>query len=153
MDVWLFVLLKDAHKASTLAGKSFKKGRGQQQGQQQQSPHSTVEYHHHHIHYHPLQRPIQPSPHQHDCVSTHDQPFTPDIFVEWASQFVPPVNPDIVVDQPHQCTISEHHHQNQPSYHAHTTKEDSLGMIRSHHAENANPSLSYALRSPYVVWQ
>ncbi|CAO3590736.1 unnamed protein product [Absidia cylindrospora] len=141
----------DAHKASTLAGKSFKKTVGRQRQQN-----SIVNHHHHHHHVYyppsqqqhqpqqqqqqqqyqyqqsqPQQRPIQPqpntsiypSPHQHHCSSEHDQPFTPDIYVEFASQFVPPSDRDIF-DQPHQCSISELHHQNQPSYHAHS-KEDS----------------------------
>ncbi|KAI8343252.1 hypothetical protein BC941DRAFT_89981 [Chlamydoabsidia padenii] len=119
----------DAHKSSTLAGKSFKK----KIRQRQQHPTVNHHHHHHHIHYSPSQQQqyiqpqpntiMYPSPHQHHCTSVHDQPFTPDIFVEFASQFVPPPDRDII-DQPHQCSISELHHRNQPSYHAHS-KEDS----------------------------
>ncbi|KAI8093857.1 uncharacterized protein BX664DRAFT_330754 [Halteromyces radiatus] len=127
----------DAHKASTLAGKSFKKTRGRAR---QQYP-VVNHHHHHHIHYHPPQqqqqqqqqqkRSIQPHqpnsiiyplPHPENCMSVHDQPFTPDIFAELTSQFVPPSDRDIV-SEPHQCSISELHHQNQPSYHVHS-KED-----------------------------
>ncbi|ORX48283.1 hypothetical protein DM01DRAFT_1338752 [Hesseltinella vesiculosa] len=89
----------DAHKASTLAGKSFKK------------PTKQPKHTHHPTAHHPPIQAIQPAP---------DQPFSPDSFAQYAAQFVPPSDRSIV-NQSHPCSISEMHHRNQPSHHLHNS--------------------------------
>ncbi|KAI8064152.1 hypothetical protein BC940DRAFT_306279 [Gongronella butleri] len=111
----------DAHKASTLAGKSFKKPSKKviKGSSSSNGAHSSSHRHQHHPHYHHHKH------HSHHSVQTiqpaiaPDQPFSPDMLAQFASQFVPPSDRSII-DQPHTCTISELHHQNQPSHHLHS---------------------------------
>ncbi|KAF7727037.1 Chromatin structure-remodeling complex protein rsc9 [Apophysomyces ossiformis] len=123
----------NAHKASTLAGKTYKNH------QSQKHCHHTTTISHS---YTPI-KPDQTS--QHIPVDVFAWP--PGFPDSAAADLCPPFGQIAITDKPHQCAISELHHQSQPLHHFHSLEDsanDPAGHVLN---DNDRRQILYSLQS------
>ncbi|KAI8144081.1 hypothetical protein BJV82DRAFT_608252 [Fennellomyces sp. T-0311] len=116
----------NAHRASTLAGKSFKKKTQSKSSARPVAP--------------PKYTPIQPEPARFDMVDMSlSLPEPPLVFQ---------LDQLAIRNELNQCTISEFHHQSQPHEHVHMIKEQRTDCIRANNFdESVKQRIFYSLQS------
>ncbi|OAD76410.1 C2H2-type zinc finger transcription factor [Phycomyces blakesleeanus NRRL 1555(-)] len=134
----------EAHKASTLAGKSYKKNSSPTQKPsshkftrayqpiQPDLTYQKVSANHHHHHYQPASQPKpQPQPQQ-----PIDVFALPPGFPALALEGCPSFEQISITDEHSQCSISELHHQKPPPEHIHSTDGMSSGCSAAQQFDN-----------------